>query len=254
MAERRMFAKTVIDSDAFTDMPLSTQALYFHLSMRADDDGFLNSAQKIMRMIGAAKNDFDLLIAKRFIIQFPDGICVIKHWRIHNYLRKDRYVETVYTEHKAALSIKENGAYSVQISGENAVGIPDGNQRLTQVRIDKDRLGKDSIVKDSVESAPAARHIKGQHGYVKLTDEEYSHLLKDLGQAELDRVIAYIDESAAATGNKNKWKDWNLVLRKASREKWGVRNDRKQNDIPPRAAQTNNPFKRMLAEESHEST
>lgn len=228
MAERRMFAKTVIDSDAFTDMPLSTQALYFHLSMRADDDGFLNSAQKIMRMIGAAKNDFDLLIAKRFIIQFPDGICVIKHWRIHNYLRKDRYVETVYTEHKAALSIKENGAYSVQISGEDPVGIPDGNQRLTQVRIGKDRLGKDSLGEGN-EASPAARHTRGQHGYVKLNDEEYSRLVQDLGQTELDRVIAYVDESAAATGNKNKWKDWNLVLRKASREKWGTRSNQKQN-------------------------
>ena len=134
-----MFAKTIIDSDAFIEMPLSSQALYFHLSMRADDDGFLNCAQKIMRVIGAAKNDYDLLIAKRFIIQFPDGICVIKHWRIHNYLRKDRYIETVYTEHKAALIVKENGAYSDRSSGENNLGIPDGNQRLTQ-----DRLGKGS--------------------------------------------------------------------------------------------------------------
>lgn len=147
MAERRMFAKTIIDSDAFLEMPLSTQALYFHLSMRADDDGFLNSAQKIMRMIGAAKNDFDVLVAKRFIIQFPDGICVIKHWRIHNYLRKDRYVETVYTEHKNALSIKDNGAYSDQFIGQNFSGIPDGNQRLTQ-----DRLGKGSDNTEYIDS------------------------------------------------------------------------------------------------------
>ena len=87
MAERRMFAKNVIDSDLFLDMPLSTQALYFHLSMRADDDGFLNNAKKIMRTINANQNDYDLLIAKAFIIQFDDGICVIKHWRINNYLR-----------------------------------------------------------------------------------------------------------------------------------------------------------------------
>ena len=83
MAERRMFAKTIIDSDAFLDMPLSAQALYFHLSMRADDDGFLNNAKKIMRVINANQNDYDLLVAKAFIIQFEDGICVIKHWRIY---------------------------------------------------------------------------------------------------------------------------------------------------------------------------
>lgn len=145
-----MFAKTVIDSDAFIEMPLSTQALYFHLSMRADDDGFLNCAQKIMRMIGAAKNDFDVLIAKRFIIQFPDGICVIKHWRIHNYLRKDRYVETVYTDHKNALAVKENGAYSDQPSTALFTGIPDGNQRLTQ-----DRLGKGSDNTEYIDSLNA---------------------------------------------------------------------------------------------------
>ena len=84
MAERRMFAKTIIDSDAFLDMSLTTQALYFHLSMRADDDGFLNNPQKIMRMVGCNKNDFDVLIAKNFIITFDTGVIVIKHWKIHN--------------------------------------------------------------------------------------------------------------------------------------------------------------------------
>ena len=84
MAERRMFAKTIIDSDAFLDMPLSSQSLYFHLSMRADDDGFINNPRKIQRMIGASDDDLKLLIAKRFIIPFESGIVVIKHWRIHS--------------------------------------------------------------------------------------------------------------------------------------------------------------------------
>lgn len=171
-----MFSKKIIDSDSFLDMPLSTQALYFHLAMRADDDGFLNNARKIMKIVGAAQADYDRLIDDRFILQFDDGICVIKHWRIHNYLRADRYKETQYLEEKAKLYLKENGAYtlnkdkavaSLSTSGEPSdtqmatIGIPDGNQLtpngntddnqmdtwLTQDRIGKDRIGKDSIKK-----------------------------------------------------------------------------------------------------------
>lgn len=138
MAERRMFAKTIIDSDAFLDMPLSTQALYFHLSMRADDDGFLNNAKKIMRTIGANQNDYDLLIAKSFIIQFDDGICVVKHWRINNYLRSDRYKPTVYAEQMKMLEVKENGRYSLKGDDGIPLGIPDGNPG-------KDSIGKVSI-------------------------------------------------------------------------------------------------------------
>lgn len=138
MAEKRMFSKTIVDSDAFLDMPLSAQALYFHLSMRADDDGFLNNAKKIMRTINANQNDYDLLIAKAFIIQFDDGICVIKHWRINNYLRNDRYKPTVYQEQKNMLEIQDNGRYSLK----NDIGIPDGNQCVTQYSIDKNSIDK----------------------------------------------------------------------------------------------------------------
>ena len=151
MAERRMFAKTIIDSDAFLDMPLSAQALYFHLSMRADDDGFLNNAKKIMRIINASQNDYDLLVMKSFIIQFDDGICVIKHWRINNYLRNDRYKPTIYQDQKKMLTIKDNGRYSLVNSENINLGIPDSNQVPyhceTQVRLGKDSIGKDSIGK-----------------------------------------------------------------------------------------------------------
>ena len=105
MAERRMFAKTIIDSDAFLDMPMSTQALYFHLSMRADDDGFINNPKRIQRMIGASEDDLKLLIAKAFIIVFESGVVVIKHWKIHNYIQSDRYKPTVYAEEKSLLSV-----------------------------------------------------------------------------------------------------------------------------------------------------
>jgi len=113
MAERRMFAKSIIDSDAFLDMPLSAQALYFHLSMRADDEGFINNHRKIQRMIGASEDDFKILIAKNFVILFESGVIVIKHWKIHNYIRSDRLISTNYQEEKNLLEVKENGAYTI---------------------------------------------------------------------------------------------------------------------------------------------
>lgn len=113
MAERRMFAKTIIDSDAFLDMPLSTQALYFHLSMRADDDGFINNAKKIQRMLGCTDDDLKILLSKNFIIPFETGVCVIKHWKIHNLIQKDRYKPTVYGELKQQLSLKNNNVYTM---------------------------------------------------------------------------------------------------------------------------------------------
>jgi hypothetical protein len=112
MAERRMFAKTIIDSDAFLDMSPSAQALYFHLAMRADDDGFVNNPKKIQRMVGASDDDCRLLIAKRFVLTFESGVIVIKHWRIHNYIRGDRKKETSYTKEMSMLMEKGNGAYS----------------------------------------------------------------------------------------------------------------------------------------------
>lgn len=138
MAERRMFAKTIIDSDAFLDMPLSTQALYFHLSMRADDDGFLNNPNKIMRMIGANINELEILVGKKFILTFETGVIVIKHWKIHNYIRNDRYKETIYTAEKGFLIEKNNKSYTLN----DTVGIPLVDQMETQVRLGKVRLGK----------------------------------------------------------------------------------------------------------------
>ena len=157
MAERRMFAKTIIDSDAFVDMPLSTQALYFHLSMRADDDGFINNPKKIKRMIGASDDDLKMLILKKFIIPFETGIVVIKHWKIHNYIKNDRYKPTVYQEEKKMLIEKDNKAYSLEPYGTQSGSRtdPDRIQTVsemdTQVRLGKDRLDKDRLDKDNIE-------------------------------------------------------------------------------------------------------
>ena len=137
MAEKRMFAKQIIDSDAFLDMPLSAQALYFHLAMRADDDGFVNSPKKIQRIVGAGDDDAKLLIAKRFIIPFDSGVVVIKHWRVHNVIQKDRYHPTAYQEELATLELKPNRVYTER--NQNGIGTESEN-RLDKTRLDQTRV------------------------------------------------------------------------------------------------------------------
>ena len=145
MAERRMFAKTIIDSDAFLDMPTTAQLLYFHLSMRADDDGFVNKPKSIMRMIGASQGDAEMLVNKKFVIPFESGIVVIKHWKIHNYIRKDMYKETKYKDEKDLLEYDENNAYRLPCNEPVTNPLQHRVESLTQDRLVKDSIGKDSI-------------------------------------------------------------------------------------------------------------
>ena len=201
MSERRMFAKTIVDSDAFLEMPLSTQALYFHLSMRADDDGFLNNPRKIQKMVGSSDDDLKLLIAKNFLLPFESGVVVIKHWRIHNYIRGDRKKDTVYQEELSQLSIKDNGAYTLCQPSVSQLS----DNCHTQVSI-----GKDSIY---------ITHIPNLN-YVRLKKSQYEKLNKDYPNIDIDDMILKLDEYVTINGNKNKYKEWNLVLRKAIREEW----------------------------------
>ena len=113
LAQKRVFTIKIVDSDAFFDMPATTQCLYFHLNMRADDDGFIGNPKRIMKITGASEDDLRLLIAKRFVLTFEDGVIVIKHWRMHNTLSRDRYTETSYIDEKRMLLLKENGSYSL---------------------------------------------------------------------------------------------------------------------------------------------
>ena len=106
MANKRMFTMKIVDSDAFLDMPLSTQCLYFHLNMRADDDGFVSNPKRIKNLIGASDDDLKLLRAKRFILSFEDGVIVIKHWRMHNTIQKDRYTTTAFQDELSILKVK----------------------------------------------------------------------------------------------------------------------------------------------------
>ena len=203
MAERRMFAKTIIDSDAFLDMPLSTQALYFHLSMRADDDGFINNPKKIQRMVGGGDDDLKLLIAKRFIIPFESGIVVIKHWKIHNYIRSDRYKETVYKDEKAALTLKENGAYTQCLP----LGIPNDTQRETQ-----DRLGKESIeiVQESIEGETAPG--KRKRFTPPSVEEVKAYCEERKNGIDPQSFVDYYSARDWYLG-KNKMKDWKAAVR-----------------------------------------
>lgn len=142
MARRRMFSLEIIDTDYFLDMPSSSQNLYFHLGMRADDDGFVASPKKIMAMAKAADDDMKLLLTKGFVIPFETGICVIRHWKIHNTIQKDRYNETIHLDEKSLLYLNDNDSYEC-IQG---VYTPDTQVRLGKVSIVKVRKGKSEFV------------------------------------------------------------------------------------------------------------
>ena len=148
MANKRMFCLDIVNSDAFLDMPLSAQALYFHLGMRADDDGFIGNPKSIQRLAGASQDDLMLLITKRFLIAFDNGVIAIKHWRMNNYIQKDRKKDTVYIELLNSLEVKENGSYTEK-KIMDTVCIQDVSEMDSQNSIDKISIDKDSIEIDN---------------------------------------------------------------------------------------------------------
>ena len=195
MAERRMFAKSIIHSDVFLEMPLSTQALYFHLAEMADDDGFVTNPKRVMRMVGADEDSMKILIAKRFLLLFESGVIVIRHWRVHNYIRKDRYKETICKLEKRTLALDEDGAYLLcdqltdntptmcQSSGQ-PVGIPCGQPTVSQVGDPgKVRLGKDRLLVNVNDEMPEKNQLKlstlpsnERSVHVRANDEEFERL------------------------------------------------------------------------------
>ena len=220
MAERRMLAKSIIDSDLFLTMPISTQNLYFHLSLRADDDGFVGNPKKIRSFVGASEDDHRILVAKRFVIEFASGVIVIRHWRIHNYIQKDRYKETIYTEEKSYLvpqSQKSRQPYELLSATDNQC-IQNVSKMDTQYRLGKTSKGKDSIVYTDTNNK--SKLTFGEYGWVKLTQEQYEKLKTDFPQNDIDKQIQLIDEYVQSNGNKNKYKDFNLVIRKSIRDGW----------------------------------
>lgn len=191
MAQRRMFSKQIVQTDAFMDMPVTSQLLYFHLSMEADDDGFVSSPKRIMKILGSNIDDYKILISKRFIIQFDSGICVIKHWRIHNYIQADRYTETKYIEEKKSLELKENGSYTECIQ--------DVYNSDTQVRLGKVSIGKVSIE----ENKDVSVSLKyGEFNNVAMTQEEYNKLVEKIGEPNTKILIEELSGYLASTRKK----------------------------------------------------
>ena len=233
MASRRMFSLDICDSDAFVEMPPSAQALYFQLGLRADDDGFIDKVNRIVRDIGATKEDLQLLIDKRFILAFEGGVVCIKHWLINNDIRKDRKKATKYQDELATLNIKENGSYTEKKRLDNQVTTkcqPNDNQVTTKCqpndRIGKDSIGKDSIGEDSIgedsigECENARAHEAqpeglGEYQNVKLTEEELGRLQDDFPK-DYKRLIDELSAKMKSEGSDypdhyatiRRWADW----------------------------------------------
>ena len=238
MAERRMFAKTIVLSDAFLDMPLSARCLYFTLGMLADDDGFVNSPKSIMRQAGASPDDLNLLMAKRFILAFDSGIIVIKHWRIHNYIQKDRYKESKYMEEKSTLMLDQNGAYTECIQ--------DVSTSDTQVRLGEDRdrieLGEGRIGEVNGDSATPPP-TRAKRFIPPTVDEVRDYCLERGNGIDPQRFIDHYTSNGWMVG-KNKMKDWKAAVRTwEQREKpWGQ----------PKTTKSSNPFLDMLEDGDYE--
>lgn len=206
MAERRMFAKTIVLSDAFLDMPLGARCLYMTMGMLADDDGFVNNPKSIIRQCGASDDDMRILFAKKFVIPFDNGVVVIKHWRINNYLRNDRYQETKYIEQKEQLELDENNAYKAK---EGALGIP------STVYPVQDRLGKDSIGNNSV-GAKTKR-------FAPPTQEELDAYCEKKGYTfNTKRFISYYESNGWKVG-RNKMRSW-----RATADRWAMGTEKEQ--------------------------
>lgn len=206
MANKRMFSMTIIDSDAFLEMPLSTQALYFHLCMRADDDGFVNNAKRIQRMVNCSEDDLKVLIAKRFIIPFESGVVVIKHWKIHNYIQSDRYRPTTYTEERAMLGLKENKAYTLDTECIQPC-TQDVSNLYAQNSIDKNSKDKNRVVK----------HIRNQ---IPPTIEMVTEYIQENHyNVDPDAFMDYYNSKGWMVG-RNKMKDWQASVRNWSRNEY----------------------------------
>ena len=175
-----MFSLQIVDSDAFLDMPQSTQLLYFHLSMRADDEGFVGNPKKIMRMIGTSEDDMKVLLAKRFILSFQSGVVVIKHWLIHNTIRMDRFNPTAYEKEKKLIITKENKAYTELATNRQ----PNDNQLATQVKLSKVKLSKVKLSKSSIKanSHEFADKINGLIKLFELVNPNFTELYANTTQ------------------------------------------------------------------------
>ena len=273
MADKRMMSKSVIDTDMFLDMPASTQCLYFHMLLRADDDGFLKNAKTIMRTVGASPDDVKLLIAKQYLIPFDTGIMAIKHWRIHNYIKKDRYKPTDCEEIKL-LEVNEKGEYVLAEPSRNQAGTkmepsciqsgtvlepsrnqagtkmepsciqsgtvlePSRNQAGTKMEPqdrDRDRLeiGKDRDSRESSRKKSSANNSTAAHKFVKPTLAELKAYIAENGYTFPAEAFMDYYESNGWKVGRNPMKSWQATCRTWQRHELPRKEQNSQGDVPP---------------------
>lgn len=207
MAERRMFAKTIVTSDAFLDMPASARCLYFMLGMVADDDGFVNAPRSIMRQAGSSQDDMNLLIAKRFVLTFQSGVVVIKHWKIHNVIQKDRYKSTKYLEEKAQLTLDQNNAYTEADKPMYPECIQNVSKMETQDRIGKDRIGNVSLGESGAEATGKA-HARFE---IPSLEDIKAYCTERRSSVNAERFFAYYNANGWHIG-KTPMEDWRAAV------------------------------------------
>ena len=201
MAKRRMFSLDVVDTDTFLDLPASSQSLYFHLGMRADDDGFVSSPKRITAMVNASGDDLKLLMAKGFVIPFDSGVCVIRDWKVNNYIQSDRYTPTLYMEEKKHLSCKKSGQYDYS----DIPCIQSVSELDTQVRIGKDRKAKSKSVK-------AAAPPRAARFTPPSVEEVRVYCAERKNSVDAERFVDFYASKGWLVG-KSKMKDWRAAVR-----------------------------------------
>lgn len=212
MAQRRMFSKQITDTDAFLDMPATAQNLYFHLNMHADDDGFLGNAKTIRRMVGASEDDLKILVAKQFILIFPDGVSVIRDWHIHNYIQKDRYHPTIYQDDKKKLEVSKNKQYQIATEAPKKLDtdcIHDVSKADTQSSLVKSRSGKSSQGKVRSSSSVSTEHNETVDSVDNLDDED----------DKKEKLLNEIKNAAQEEPTASEWSSIVLLAKKLSWEK-----------------------------------
>lgn len=179
MAERRMFSKSIVMSDAFMDMPVTARCLYFTLGMLADDDGFIGNPKSIVRLSGATQDDLETLVQKRYVLRFESGVVLIKHWLMNNYIRNDRHHITTYLEEMNAIKVDERGAYTEkpEFKGKSEFGIPLGSQVVDKVETEV-RLGKDRLNNNMRKRTPKKAKTMNDNNR-NYTSEEFEEMERD---------------------------------------------------------------------------
>lgn len=217
MAQRRMFSRKITETDHFLEMPLSSQALYFHLNMGADDEGFIDKAKTIQRTIGASDDDMKLLIAKGFLIPFESGVVVIRHWRIHNYIQADRFQATIYQGEKEQLDFDKSKIASIKPLDQCIQNV---SKMDTQVRLGEDRLDKvNNLYSGEDEKKSLSQIIKSTS--VKINDRQIQQIQEYIGLDNMtvdmiDYAIQLTEDAGAESFNYlnkilSSWKDKKLI-------------------------------------------